>query len=83
LEYDTIHSSFEHDQFFVDVLVVFNKSIKVHFVSESMGERQIVFDIDKDIVKTIIHNMTYRIQDETDSNNEYVEENLAFGNEAK
>jgi hypothetical protein len=65
------------------VLVVFNKSIKVHFVSEFTGERQIVFDIDKDIVKTIIRNMTYRIQDETNSDNENVEKNLAFGNEAK
>ncbi len=65
------------------MLVVFNKSIKVHFVSEFTGERQIVFDIDKDIVKTIIRNMTYRIQDETNSDNENVEKNLAFGNEAK
>jgi hypothetical protein len=27
--------------------------------------------------------MTYRIQDETNSDNENVEKNLAFGNEAK
>ncbi len=83
LEYDAIHSSFEWDQLFTDVLVVFNISIKAHFVSKFVGERQIVFDINKDIVKTIVSNMTYKIEDEVDSDNEDVEENLVFSNEAK
>jgi DNA-binding transcriptional regulator GbsR (MarR family) len=65
------------------VLVVFNISIKAHFVSKFVGERQIVFDINKDIVKTIVSNMTYKIEDEVDSDNEDVEENLVFSNEAK
>jgi hypothetical protein len=83
LEYDTIHSSYEHDQFFTKMFVIFKNSIKAHFVCESVGEQQIVFDVDKDIVKTIIRNMMYRVEDEVDSDNENVEENLAFGNEAE
>ncbi len=38
LEYDVIHSNFECDQFFIDVLIIFNNSIKAHFVSEFVGE---------------------------------------------
>jgi hypothetical protein len=48
-----------------------------------VGERQIVFDINKDIVKTIVGNMMYKVEDEADNNNEDVEENFAFGNEAE
>ncbi len=83
LEYDVIHSSCERDQFCTDVLVVFKNSIKAHFVSKFVGERQIVFDINKDIVKTIVGNMMYKVEDEADNNNEDVEENFAFGNEAE
>lgn len=83
LEYDTIHSSSECDQFFTDVHVIFNNSIKAHFVFEFVGEQQIVFDIDKDIVETIVGDMMYRIEDEADSDNEDLEENPAFGNEAE
>jgi hypothetical protein len=63
------------------VLIVFKNSIKTHFVSEFVGERQIIFNIDKDIVKTIVDDMMYRVEDEVGSNNEDVEENLAFGYE--
>ncbi len=83
MEYDVIHSSCERDQFCTDVLVVFKNSIKAHFVSKFVGERQIVFDINKDIVKTIVGNMMYKVEDEADNNNEDVEENFAFGNEAE
>jgi hypothetical protein len=48
-----------------------------------VGEQQIVFNIDKDIVETIVGDMMYRIEDEVDSDNEDVEENPAFGNKAE
>jgi hypothetical protein len=76
LEYDTIHSSSECNQFFTNVPVIFRNSIEAHFVFEFVGKRQIVFDIDKDIVEIIINDMMYRVKDE-------VEENPAFGNEAE
>jgi hypothetical protein len=83
LEYDVIHSNYECNQFFTNVFVVFKNSIKTHFVSKSMGERQIVFDINKDIVKTIVDNMIYKIEDETNNDNEDIEENHVFGNEVE
>ncbi len=63
--------------------VVFKNLIKAHFVSESMGERQIVFNINKDIIETIVDDMMYKVTDEADSDNENVQENLAFGNEVE
>jgi hypothetical protein len=48
-----------------------------------MGEQQLFFDIDKDIVEIIVGNMMYRVEDEVDNDNEDIEENLAFGNEAE
>jgi expansin (peptidoglycan-binding protein) len=65
------------------VPVVFKNLIKAHFVSESMGERQIVFNINKDIIETIVDDMMYKVTDEADSDNENVQENLAFGNEVE
>jgi hypothetical protein len=41
----------------------------------------LVFDIDKDIVETIIGDMMYRVEDKVDNDNEDIEKNLAFGNE--
>jgi len=83
LEYDVIHSSSKCDQIFTNVLVVFKNSIKVHFVSEFVGEQQIVFNINKDIVETIVNDMMYRVEDEVDNDNEDVEENPTFGKEAE
>ncbi len=48
----------------------------MHFVFESLGEQQIIFDIE-----TIVGNMMYRVNDEVDNDNEDVEENLVFDNE--
>jgi hypothetical protein len=48
-----------------------------------MGERQIVFEIDKDIVETIVDDVMYKVEDEVDSDNEVVEKNLVLCNEAK
>ncbi len=82
LEYDAIHSSCNHDQFSINVPVVFNNLIKAHFVSEFVGGQHIVFNINKIIVKIIVNNMMSRVEDEIDSDNENVKENLGFGNEA-
>jgi hypothetical protein len=48
-----------------------------------VGKRQIVFDINKDIVETIVDNMMYKVEDEVNSDNEDVEKNPTFGNEAE
>jgi hypothetical protein len=66
LEYDVIHSNYECNQFFTNVFIVFKNSIKAHFVSKYVGERQIVFDINKDIIETFVSNMIYKVEDETD-----------------
>jgi hypothetical protein len=65
------------------VPIISKNSIKAHFVSESVGERQIVFEINKAIVETIVDNMMYKVEDEVDSDNEVVEKNLVLCNEAK
>jgi hypothetical protein len=48
-----------------------------------VGKRQIVFEIDKDIVETIIGDMMYKVEDEADSDNEVVEKNLVLCNEVE
>ncbi len=48
-----------------------------------MGERYIVFNINKNIVETIVSDMMYKIEDKADSNNEDVEKNPVFGNEVE
>jgi hypothetical protein len=65
------------------VLIVSKNSIKAHFVFESVGEQQIVFEIDKDIVETIVGDVMYKVEDEVDSDNEVVEKNLVLCNEAE
>ncbi len=48
--YQAFESSSKRASLFDDVLVTFKNSIKAHFPSSSLGvERQIVYDIDKDI----------------------------------
>jgi hypothetical protein len=83
LECGATHFNSDRNQFFTDVLIVSKNSIKTHFVSESVGERQIIFEIDKDIVETIIGDMMYKVEDEADSDNEVVEKNLVLCNEAE
>jgi hypothetical protein len=83
LEYDVIHSNYECNQFFTNVFIVFKNSIKSHFVFKYVGERQIVFDINKDIVETFVSSMIYKVEDETDNDNEDIEENLVFSNEVE
>jgi hypothetical protein len=39
LEYDVIHSNYEHNQFFTNVPIIFKNSIKAHFFSKSVSER--------------------------------------------
>jgi hypothetical protein len=83
LEYDAIHSNYECNQFFTNVFVVFKNSIKAHFVSKYVGKQKIVFDINKDIIETFVSNMIYKVEDETNNDNENIEENLVFGNEVE
>jgi hypothetical protein len=83
-QYVAIKSDNEHDQFFVDVSVAFKNSIKAHFPSSSLGtEHQIVFDIDKNIVDTIVGDMLFDPVDEFDNNEDADVEDLVFGNEVE
>jgi hypothetical protein len=58
--YQALKSSSERASFFDDVLVAFKNSIKTHFPSSSLGaQQQIVYDIEKDIVDTIMGDMMF------------------------
>ncbi len=62
--YQALESSSERVSFFDDVPVVFKNSIKVDFPSSFLGvERQIVYNIEKDIVDTIVGNMMFNLED--------------------
>ncbi|CAK9198980.1 unnamed protein product [Sphagnum troendelagicum] len=62
--YQALESSFECASFFDDIPVAFKNSIKAHFLFSSLGaERQIVYDIEKDIVDTIVGDMMFNPED--------------------
>ncbi|CAM6025085.1 unnamed protein product [Sphagnum balticum] len=85
-EYKWLNSIVKRQTFFDDVLVVFRNSIKAHFPSSSLGvERQIVFNIEKDIVDVIVRSMMFDPTDIVDNNaNSDAEENdPAFGSDAE
>ncbi len=61
-------------------------SIKAHFPSSSLGaERQIVFDIEKDIVDVIVHGMMFDPADivNNDADNDAEENDPAFDSDAE
>jgi hypothetical protein len=60
---------------------VFKNSIKAHFPSSSLGaERQIVYDIEKDILDTIVGDMMFNPKDQDDSDADHdADEEPAFG----
>jgi len=85
-EYKRLDSIVERQAFFDDVPVVFKNSIKVHFPSSFLGaERQIVFDIEKDIVDVIVCGMMFDPVDiiDSDADNDAEENDLAFGSDAE
>jgi hypothetical protein len=62
--YQALESSFECASFFDDIPIAFKNSIKAHFPSLSLGaERQIVYNIEKDIVDTIVGDMMFNPKD--------------------
>ncbi len=63
------HESFsERASFFDDVPVAFKNSIKTHFLSLSLSaERQIIYDIEKDIMDTIVGDMMFHAEDQDDN----------------
>jgi hypothetical protein len=85
-DYKRLDLIVEHQAFFDDVPVVFKNSIKAHFPSSSLGaERQIVFDIKKDIVDVIVHGMMFDPADivDSDADSDAEENDLAFGSDAE
>ncbi len=80
-QYVAIKSDNFDNQFFTNVFVAFKNSIKAHFLFSSLGsECQIVFDIDKNVIDTIVGDM-FVPTDESD-NDEHVDvEDLVFGND--
>jgi hypothetical protein len=66
-------------------LVAFKNSIKSHSLSSSLGvERQIVYDIKKDIMDIIVGDMMFNLEDQDDSDaNHDTDEEPAFGNAAE
>ncbi|CAK9869333.1 unnamed protein product [Sphagnum jensenii] len=83
--YQVLESSSERTSFFNDVSVVFKNSIKAHFSTSSLGvERQIVYDIEKDIVDTIVGDMMFNPKDQDDSDADHdADEEPAFDNVAE
>ena len=79
--YQALESSSERASFFDDVPDVFKNSTKVHFPSSSLDvERQIVYDVEKDVVDTIVGDRMFNPedQDNIDADND-VDEEPAFG----
>ncbi|CAN5966279.1 unnamed protein product [Sphagnum jensenii] len=64
-EYKLLDSSDDRKAFFDDVLVSFKNSMKAHFPSSSLGtEREMVFNIEKDIVDVIVGDMMFEPNDD-------------------
>jgi hypothetical protein len=85
-EYKRLDSIVEHQAFFDDVSVAFKNSIKAHFPSSFLGvERQIVFDIEKDIVDVIMRGMMFEPADivDSDADSDVEENDPAFGNDVE
>ncbi len=83
--YQALESSSERTSFFNDVPVAFKNSIKAHFPSSSLGaERQIVYDIEKDIVDTIVGDMMFNPEDQDDTDADHdADEEPVFGSAAE
>jgi hypothetical protein len=65
VEYKLRDSSDDRKAFFDDVPVSFKNSIKAHFPSSSLGvEREMVFNIEKDIVDVIVRDMMFEPSDD-------------------
>ncbi len=81
--YQALQSS-EQASLFND-MVAFKNSIKAHFLSSFLGaERQIVYNIKKDIVDTIVGDMMFNPEDQDDSDaNHDGDEEPAFGSAAE
>ncbi len=79
--YQALESSSERTSFFNDIPVAFKNSIKAHFPSSSLGaERQIVYDIEKDILDTIVGDMMFNPEDQDDSDADHdADEEPTFG----
>jgi hypothetical protein len=83
-QYVAIKSNNECNQFFVNVRVTFKNSIKVHFSSSSLGTKhQTIFDIDKNIVDTIVSDMLFDLVNESDNDEDVDVEDLVFGSEVE
>jgi hypothetical protein len=86
VEYKRLDSIVERQTFFDNVSVTFRNSIKAHFPSSFLGaERQIIFDIEKDIVDVIVRGMMFDPTDivDSDADSDAEENDPAFGNDAE
>jgi hypothetical protein len=85
-EYKRLDSIVDRQAFFDDVPIAFRNSIKAHFSSSFLGaERQIVFDIEKDIVDVIIRGMMFDPANivDSDADSDAEENDPAFGSDAE
>ncbi|CAK9219037.1 unnamed protein product [Sphagnum troendelagicum] len=83
--YQVLESSSKCVSFFDDISVAFKNSIKAHFLFSSLGsERQIVCDIEKDIVDTIVGDMMFNPEDQDNSDADHdADEEPAFDSAAE
>jgi hypothetical protein len=85
-EYKRLNLIVERQAFFDNVPVAFRNSIKAHFPSSSLGvERQIVFDIEKEIVDVIVCGMMFDLANivDSDADIDAKENDPAFGSDAE
>jgi len=89
-EFKQLDSIVDRQAFFDDVPIAFKNYIKAYFPSSSLGaERQIVFNIEKDIVDVIIRGMMFdpaNIVDNdanSDADSDAEENDPAFGSDAE
>lgn len=85
-EYKRLDSSNDRKAFFDDVPISFKNSIKAHYPSSSLrAEREMLFDIEKNIVDVIVGDMMFEANDDDIDNDpdDDMDKPPAFGNNAE
>ncbi|OAE33006.1 hypothetical protein AXG93_1913s1070 [Marchantia polymorpha subsp. ruderalis] len=74
--YQTLETSLDRKSFFDDGSIAFKNSLKVHFPSSLEDEGDIVYEIERDIVDTVVDDMMFNLEDAEESDEEDDEEDV-------
>lgn len=72
--YQTLETSSDRNSFFHDGPIAFKNSLKAHFPSSLEDERDLVYEIERDIVDIIVGNMMFNPEEQEESDVEDEEE---------